>query len=665
MKKWIAILLAAMTLVLTVSCGSDKPGDSTTADGADVTSTEVNKIPAEPTVKEEDGFKATVNSEEWVVDEGVDYSKYDFLGRGEELVKEVAEKYSGYKVTYKVKNRESSANALNSMVNVMASYDADKSSKSLTVNVDTIKIRVRCEYSEITAQAGKFIVINFTSNLPTKFIVSIGAMRSTRGEISQEAITPEGKNGTYTAKFKVTVPYVKAGKYYLNFSVDSGNANYPFIMSVPFNITEGEQTENDFRLLYAGDWDLITAEGYQESLTKLFYNCYPRIYTRFGSGTEPKTITFVADKGYDGVAYAVGTQIVVSVDYANSNPQDIGFFSHEITHSAQQYNNKLNYGGDAWWTENLANYGGFRYFHWSSAEYVQVYTADDTSLQDWGYGAYGNNKWFFAYMDAKYPTTKNDDGSLNYGLIDSINRLIKSNTGATLDDDPYNTASKFNQTVKEVTGFDCIESLRLHYVEELKNGTWAFTGFGDYTDNFLTENLEGVENPNYPEVADPVHGDKTAEAITAVTTGDNLCADAKIHSVSGQVNNSERGELLIDGKTSTKWCSTGASNPAYCLDGTKQWIVIDLGETKSFNTYTVINTKFSEPGYGNMTEWELLISDDATNWTSVDYQPDCDKNSASFNIGDQSARYLLLRAYNPDDSQVGTIRLYEFMLFNQ
>ena len=44
----------------------------------------------------------------------------------------------------------------------------------------------------------------------------------------------------------------------------------------------------------------------------------------------------------------------------------------------------------------MANYGGFRYFHWSNPKYVQIYEATDTSLQDWGYQQYRNNKWFFA-----------------------------------------------------------------------------------------------------------------------------------------------------------------------------------------------------------------------------------------------------------------------------
>lgn len=261
-------------------------------------------------------------------------------------------------------------------------------------------------------------------------------------------------------------------------------------------------SSNPYDLLLTGDWDKVTASGYVDELIKLFYTSYPRLYARWGSGSEPKTITFKADSNYDGVAYCAGTTVVVSTDYANANPKDLGFFSHEITHSVQQYGGKLNYGGSAWWTENMANYGGFRYFHWANPEYIQVYQANDTSLQNWGYHPYGNNKWFFAYMDSKYPTTRNADGSRKYGLIDSINNLIKSNsTGQEYNDNPYDTNSPFNSVVRQITGYSCIESLRQRFEQELRQGTWTFKGFGTYTsDNWLTENIDGVPNPVYPMV---------------------------------------------------------------------------------------------------------------------------------------------------------------------
>lgn len=422
-----------------------------------------------------------------------------------------------------------------------------------------------------------------------------------------------------------------------------------------------------YDILFTGDWNLITSQGYVNELVKLFYNSYPRLYARWGTGTEPKTITFMADSTYDGVAYCQGTTVCVSTTYANGHPNDIGFFSHEITHSVQQYSGKLNYGDDvAWWTENMANYGGFRYFHWSNPRYVQVYEASDTSLQDWGYEQYGNNKWFFAYMDAKYPTTKDANGNIKYGLIDSINRLIKANTGSQYTDDPYLAGSPFNNVVKEITGYDCIESLRLKYVEELQNGTWTFTGFANYADNWVTEDIEGVANPEYPMLGEKTHGSKTASQLSsAVTSGTNLCSGASIYDCSGFTNDSEKPEYLIDGNLSTKWCATTGSvtNPTYTLNQVKHWVMIDLGSEKTFNTYTLYNTQSME-GYGNATEWEILVSNDAKNWTSIDYQPSNNSAISSYDIGTQKARYVFIKVFTPDNG-VGTLRLYEFQLYNR
>ena len=60
-----------------------------------------------------------------------------------------------------------------------------------------------------------------------------------------------------------------------------------------------------------------------------------------------------ADKDYDGVAYTLGNSIVISVDWMNSNPVGIGYFSHELTHAVQQYGN-VSSSGPAWWVENMA-----------------------------------------------------------------------------------------------------------------------------------------------------------------------------------------------------------------------------------------------------------------------------------------------------------------------
>lgn len=655
MKKTIALILAGLMLFSFAAC---KSGDDSTTTTGSTTTTPAATTTRKPAVTTEPAFTGDKNPEKWEVEANVDYSKYEFLGRGEELLEDVSTNYADYAVTYTLDGRSTNAGALNSVVNVMADYAVDKANKKLTVAIDTIDVRVQFDYTSLKSKSGNFIVVTFTTNLPTLFMASIGTNRSLRGDICQEGILPEGKNGTYTGSVKLTVPYVNEGRYYLNLSIDSGNAGYPYMTSIPIDIEKGEFSDNPYKLLYAGDWDMIKKREYQESLTKLFYNSYARLYARWGTGSEPRTITFVADKNYDGVAYASGTQVVVSVDYANANPTDLGFFSHEITHSVQQYGSKMKYGDDAWWTENLANYGGFRYFHWSDAEYIQIYKATEVSLQDWGYQAYGNNKWFFSYMDARYPTTKNDDGSWNYGLIDSINFLIKNHNGPQLTDDPYDPTTPFNQTVKAVTGFDCMEDLRKFYVQELKTGTWDFKGFGGWVDNFITENVPGAENPIYPMITDPLHGDTSAPAIDAVTGDGNLALEGEIWGSSGNLVRLE-ADRIIDGKTKTAWQSNTLIDNYYALDGCDHWVCIDLGEVVTFDTYTLISGNENAP----VAEWGLFVSEDRREWTAVDYQNNNTNASASYNIGEQKARYVLLRVYtankSSNDLSISELGLYK------
>lgn len=418
--------------------------------------------------------------------------------------------------------------------------------------------------------------------------------------------------------------------------------------------------ENEYEAIFTGDWDQVTATNYKKNLTDLFYAVYPRQYARWGTGSEPKRMFITADKSYDGVAYTLGNSIVISVDWMNANPVGIGYFSHELTHAAQQYGNVTS-SGPAWWVENMANYGGFRYYHWATEDNVQVYQASDTSLQDWGYEAYGNNKWFFAYMDAKYPTTKAADGTVTLGLIDSINNMLKSNKGTQYDDNPYDTTTDWNKLVYQITGYDCIESLRLRFVEELNNGTWAFTGFRDYQDNWITEGISGLDDPVYPMLGEKTHGTTVAEKLAnPITSGTNLCIGATILHTSGQTNVNEAAEKLIDGDLTTKWCSKSSSETTF--NGVVHSVKIDLGSKKTFNTYTLYNTQ-SQEGFGNTSEWEILISNDGKNWTSVDYQVNNNNAISSYNIGTQTARYVHIKVFNPGDS-AGTVRLYEFQLYN-
>ena len=656
---------------------------------ADLTSSKVVVEASDPTTVEMDGYSMVTSGAEWSIPSKANLKLYKFVGSGDELVDmltddeknpEYARYYrQGKVVFYRIDHskdevyKKMDVSTVKRLKCIGAAVQIKTSLGRLFVYYQELDMKVSADYSSVTAPIGQFIKVSFHTTLPVTFNVSLtkNAKSTDDGYINHKNLVPtQAADGSYVGTAKFTVPYtIQPGQYYIN--IISGNKCH---QSIPITVEEGSDPRNDkYHLMLAGDWDLIKDPNYQKNMEDLFYNVYPRLIARWGVGSEPKVIIFYADVTYDGVAYAMGNTVTVATNYANQNPHDIGFFSHELTHNAQQYDFK--YGDDAWWTENMATYGGFRYFHWADANYIQLVDKSEESVYYWPsevdkttYGPYGNGcKWFFAYMDYHWPTTQDENGNRVNGLIDTINFEIKQGRLKGGDDNPTNKNNMFNKIVKEVTGYDCMEDIRKKYAEEFKSGAWDFKGFADYEGHFMTENLPNVVNPVYPMLTEKVVGDKTAAKLeTPVTTGENLALGATIPMVSGQVNSNEAGEKLVDGKLGTKWCSTSgsAANKKYSLDGTAQWIVIDLGEATTFNTYTIYNTKWAETG-GNTTEWEILISDDMENWVSIDYQKGYDNNEkvASFNVGEQTARYILLKGYTVDNG-AGTIRLYEFQLYN-
>ena len=290
----------------------------------------------------------------------------------------------------------------------------------------------------------------------------------------------------------------------------------------------------------------------------------------------------------------------------------------------------------------------------------------DKNIYEWNnYEQHGHNL-FGVYLDDSWGTKKNEDGTITYGLIDSINRMIKAST-VLLDDDAYDVNTPFNKMVKQVTGFDCMDDLRLHFAKEIQEGTWTFKGCRDFTDNFMTENLPGIPNPEYPMNEPVKKGDKTAPVLgTPVTEGTNLALNAKVVEVSVLGGTGKTIKEALDGDLTTKW-QAGANKDDYkcMLGGYQQEFVIDLGEKKTFDTYTLVNAGTKENKVFNTKEWEIFVSDDGKTWTSLDYQKDNKEAIVSINVGDTTAQFIKLRLFATDQSGVGTARIYEFMLFDQ
>ena len=712
MKKIAILLLFATALSTFAGCNttSEQPADTsatttatTTTDSStvtpdnssihnvklneDTTSTKVVVNKSTPQTEERDGYSLVTSGAEWSALSGVDFSVYDYVGDGEDLISmlsneddypEYAKYYSAdkvvyYRVNYKSKDsvfKRTDANTVKSVKALGAKIQVKASQGRLFVYYQEVKVRASFDYSSVTAPIGKFINVSFHASAPVKFKVSItkNEYSTENGYIHHMNLVPvKQTDGSYVGTAKFTVPYtVDPGKYYINIISDG-----TCYQSIPITIQEGTDPRSDkYHLMLAGDWDYIKDPNYMQNMIDQFYDVYPRLMARWGTGSEPKNILFHADSTYNGVAYASGQEIVVSTKYASANPSDLGYLSHEMTHSVQQFN--FQYSG-GWFTENMASYGRFRYFEWADARYIKKYNKNDSTLYFWpnedktSWNPYGNGcLWFFAYMDYHWPTTQDENGNRVNGLIDILNFEIKGGRLLGEVDNPYDTTNMFNQIVKEVTGYDCIEDIRKQYEADFKSGAWDFNGFADYEGNFMTEDLPNVPNPNYPMVTDKLTGDKTADKLeTPVTEGENLATGATVPQKSGQTNDAAAAEKLVDGDLTTKWSSSAgtAKDKTYSLDGTRQWIVLDLGEEKTFNTYTIYNAQSYE-NQPNMSEWTISVSNDGRNWTIVDYQLDCDEDIVSFNIGTQSARYVMIRGYNVDGNRIGTIRLFEFQLYN-
>ena len=569
---------------------------------------------------------------------------------------------------------------------VGAIVKADKTAKTADIEIHAVELKIQSSWKHVTAKAGSYLMFEFTTNIPLEFATTVTAKEggsSSSAAYKQDNISVTGSDGTYTGTAKCTVPYAEGSTMYINICLDS-SVMTP-VLSIPVVITPMKY-QSEFKLMFQGDWELVKREDYLSDLIDLFYNVYPRLYARFGQGdaSVPRTITFMADKNYDGVAYCAGTLVCVSTNYANSSPMDIGFFAHEITHSVQQYGGKLGYGGSSsykdpetgkvynvenWYTEFMADLGRFRYFHWGySSRFCKFYSMDDPAIRDFGYESYGQHNIFAAYLDDRYGTTKNEDGTLKLGLVDALNKLIKESK-VVLQDNPYDPNIPFNKTVKEVTGLDCLEDVRLQFVKELDEGTWAFKGYRDYTDNFLTEDIPNIPNPEYPMNEPVAKGDKTAPVLeTPVTEGTNIAKGATIVSASAKGSTRYPIANLFDGDLETLWQGAKVTDDyKYELGGYKHEVVIDLGEAKKFDTYTLVNAGAnSNNKINNTSEWEIFVSDDGKTWTSVDYQSGNKADIASVTVGDTSARYVKLRIFNTDSgANVGTVRLYEFMLFDQ
>ncbi|MBW8683183.1 basic secretory family protein [Chitinophaga sp. B61] len=114
-------------------------------------------------------------------------------------------------------------------------------------------------------------------------------------------------------------------------------------------------TSNGYQLTLTNN-DPNFSETVRQKIVDIFFTKYPQLLTRFNPGVT-KSIKYVIDPNYNGVAYTSGTTVTYSAAWFQNNPQDVDVATHEIMHIIQAYTG----GTPGWLTEGIADLVRYRY----------------------------------------------------------------------------------------------------------------------------------------------------------------------------------------------------------------------------------------------------------------------------------------------------------------
>ena len=135
---------------------------------------------------------------------------------------------------------------------------------------------------------------------------------------------------------------------------------------------------------------------------------------------------------------------------------------------------------------------------------------------------------------------------------------------------------------------------------------------------------------------------------------ENLLKDAKIIDKSGETNNRERAENLIDDKPDTKWCDTKKA-PNY--------VVFDLGSQKEVSNWNLLNAGAENAAY--ITRTCLLQGRNSLNeeWQTLDLIDGNRVNNVVRHFPKASVRYIRLFVIGQNQASGDATRIYELKVW--
>ncbi|MGL5379692.1 alpha-N-acetylglucosaminidase TIM-barrel domain-containing protein [Clostridium sp.] len=261
-----------------------------------------------------------------------------------------------------------------------------------------------------------------------------------------------------------------------------------------------------------------------------------------------------------------------------------------------------------------------------------VKQAEDGALRD-----YSNRQWAGLTQDFYYNRWEM--------WIDSLKEAIETGSQPkninwfendwkwVLDNKEYTTEAS-NLDVKEL-GERVFEEFT---VKDLNKPTLNKDSFNKYNLSYLL----GVSN--------------SAELQSKVTTS----GDGEVWGKGWRAFDGERGQKDQGGR----WVTRVMSDLPADKDGVKEWVRIDLGEVKSIESLKLYWYKNA-----GASSYNIQISDDNVNWTTVFTEENSDGNLDIINLGKKyNARYVKLGVKDIIDghnAQCGKVSLYEMEVYDQ
>ena len=151
-------------------------------------------------------------------------------------------------------------------------------------------------------------------------------------------------------------------------------------------------------------WDGNTSEEQIIMISKLFWQCYPRMYDRFGEVCEsPTDITLaIENEGYE-IAECAGEFVHIHDMWLSDNPTDYDCLTHEFAHSIQYCwdDYYLEYSS---YVERFADYCRFVYAYDKGAYNDDVWTLQSVDVES----DRESSVRFLVWLDICYSTPDND-----------------------------------------------------------------------------------------------------------------------------------------------------------------------------------------------------------------------------------------------------------------